>query len=74
MGTQQQQRQVASWSEHGPLPDPALEARVRREVDEWEKGLYSENRYLGKIPAEQSNKKVDEFRRRIWSELTARRP
>ena len=41
----EQQRQGARWHGHGALPDTALEAQVRREVNEWQTSLYSENRW-----------------------------
>ena len=42
-----------------------LEEKARRELNEWEVGMYTKNSYLHRIPSEARGKKRDEIRKRL---------
>ena len=66
-------QQAPDWNGHDRLPDDDMEAQVRREMDEWQKSLYKQNRFLFKIAADEWNDKRLEIRRRLWAERNRRR-
>ena len=62
------QQQPGGWNGRDRLPDDDMEAQVRREMDEWQKSYYTQNRWLHKVPADAWNNKRHEIRHRLWAE------